>query len=48
MKKIYTDPEMKIINILFNDVILSSPTENLVSENIATEDDNPINLDGLE
>ena len=48
MKKIYDAPELEIVRFSLKDVILSSPTEDPISEVIDPGNpDDPINLDGI-
>ena len=45
MKKSYDSPEIDIIKLSLKDVVLSSPSEGSIGENIGGNDDNPIDLD---
>lgn len=48
MKRTYEAPELELIRLTLKDVILGSPLESSISENIDPGNpDDPINLDDL-
>lgn len=48
MKKAYKAPKLEIVRFTLKEVILSSPMESGIGENIGGDDNNPIDLDDPE